>query len=118
MDKPILLVEDEIINAMSLICDLKDNGFSRINHVTTGLRAIESCNSEPPGVVLMDINLTDEMDGIEAAIRINEKNNIPVIYITGYDDSEIRNRANETSPVAFLSKPVCIQDLIGAIKKV
>ncbi len=64
-----------------------------------------------PDVILMDINLVGEIDGIEAAVEISKKSNIPIIFMTGYDEPNIFERAQKINPVAYLIKPVEIWDL-------
>jgi two-component system, response regulator PdtaR len=79
--------------------------------ITTGEEAIEFVQNTKPDVILMDINLVGEIDGIEAAEVITEKSKIPVIFMIGYEETEIYERAQKTKPVAYLTKPVEIWDL-------
>ncbi len=107
MDKKIsiLLVEDEVVTAMLMENKLNGMGFHEILHVTTGEDAIISAKQNSPDIILMDIRLAGEIDGIDAAEAIKAESDIPVIYITGYDDKENRDRAEKTKPLAFLIKP-------------
>lgn len=107
----ILLVEDEVISAMLMKAALKTMGYEIANHVTTGEKAIETAKSDYPDVILMDIRLADKIDGIEAAIAIKSEIDIPVVYVTGYDDASIRERASKTNPLAFLTKPLSVLKL-------
>ena len=107
----ILLVEDEVIIAMVLKLDLKRNGYPDVRHVTTGEMAIISATQNPPDIILMDIRLAGEIDGIEAAAVIKAESDIPVLYVTSYDDEEIRGRADSTKPIGFFGKPVDISKL-------
>jgi CheY-like chemotaxis protein len=104
----ILLVEDEVIVAMLMQKQLRDIGYQSVHHVTTGEKAIIYIQDNTPDIILMDIRLAGEIDGIEAAEAIKAKADIPILFITGYDDKEIRDRAEKTNPIDFLIKPIDI----------
>lgn len=107
----ILLVEDETVNAMLLSEQLKSVGYAIANHVTTGENAIASVKQNPPDIILMDIRLAGEIDGIEAATTIESESDIPIIFITGYDDQTIKERAEKLKPCGYLIKPFEIDKL-------
>ncbi len=111
MEKKIkfLLVEDEVINAMLIEEQLKIIGHVVSNHVTTGENAIISAKRNRPDIILMDIRLAGEIDGIEAATLINT--GIPLIFTTCYDDQTIRERAEKLNPLGYLVKPLNIDEL-------
>jgi CheY-like chemotaxis protein len=102
----ILLVEDEIITAMLIRKQFSTLGCTCLLHVTTGENAIVSARTDPPDIILMDIRLAGQMDGIDAALVIKETADIPIIYITGYDDPAVRNRAEQSRPIGYLTKPL------------
>jgi two-component system, response regulator PdtaR len=112
----ILLVEDEVITAMLLQQELHDFGYPILGHVTTGEKAIIFAQENFPDIILMDIALSGEIDGIEAAAAIKAKADIPVIFMTGYDDIEMKERAAKTKPLGYLIKPFDVTDLINVIK--
>ena len=87
MDKQIkiLLVEDEFINALLIKKQLEFIGYAVSHHVTTGENAIISAKQNHPDIIIMDIRLAGEIDGIEAASVIKSESDIPVIFITGYE---------------------------------
>ena len=101
----ILLVEDEVIAAMYLQYQLKSVGYNELCHVTTGKEAIISAREKQPDVILMDIRLADDIDGIEAATKIKLESDIPIIFLTGYDDDIVRERAEKLKPLEYLIKP-------------
>jgi CheY-like chemotaxis protein len=101
----ILIVEDEVISAMILQKQLNNLGYLVLDHVTTGERAIASIAQNPPDMILMDISLPGEFDGIETAERIKTKVDLPIIFISGYADKVISDRAQKTNPIAYLTKP-------------
>ncbi len=116
MNVKLLLVEDEVITAMSMKKELENLGFDVSEPVVTGEDAIRMAFAEHPAVILMDINLIGDMDGIETARKIHESMPIPVIYMTGYSSLEIKQRAIETGPLAYLEKPVTAMEIMSIIE--
>ena len=109
--KKILIVEDEVILTAWLKMQLEDEGFCVCGSFTTGEEAVEFVQNTKPDLILMDINLVGEIDGIETAEEIIKKSNIPIIYMTGYEEPEIYERAQKTNPIAYLIKPIGIWNL-------
>jgi len=104
--KSILIVEDEGIQAMNTKLTLLRMGYEVLPIAISGKSAVELARRHNPDLILMDIRLRGNMDGIEAARIINEKTHTPVIFISAYADEQTMQRAQKTSPVAFLEKPV------------
>lgn len=111
----ILVVEDEVLTAMMMQSQLKKAGYSISGHVTTGENAILSAAGDPPDLILMDIRLAGKIDGVEAAAAINAEREIPVIFVTGYDEKSVRERAETLNPLAFMIKPVQMRELKAKI---
>jgi two-component system, cell cycle sensor histidine kinase and response regulator CckA len=107
----ILVVEDEFITAESLRDQLETLGYNVSGIVASGQRAIEEAESKRPDLVLMDIVLQNEMDGIEAAKQISSRFDIPFIYLTAYSDESIVERAKITKPSGYLIKPFVDREL-------
>ncbi len=101
----ILIVEDESIIAGSLKDSLEDYGYEVTDIAATGEEAIDKCSGKKPDLVLMDIRLQGDMDGIETASHIYEKFDIPVIYLTAYAGDDFLERAKETKPFGYILKP-------------
>jgi PAS domain S-box-containing protein len=101
----ILVVEDDGIIGQHLKSSLKHMGYVVSEVVTTGADAIQSTAETLPDLVLMDIVLEGEINGIEAARQINEKFNIPVVYLTAYSDEKILQQAKITNPFGYVLKP-------------
>ena len=80
----IMLVEDEVLIAQSMSLELEIAGYEMCKFIAYGEDAIETAKREEPDVILMDIHLTGKMDGIEAAKKILEINDIPIIFVSGY----------------------------------
>jgi CheY-like chemotaxis protein len=114
--KQILIVEDEAVNALALQIMLKSAGFDVVGSVAKGEKAVEEAIEKKPDLVLMDIRLAGEIDGIEAARKIQEIIDIPIIFMTGYAERIIENRANALHPVGFLTKPIGYTDIERKIK--
>lgn len=105
--KKILIVEDERILAVSLKMDLNEIGFQRILVVTNGPDAIAAIHQESPDLILMDINIQGEMNGIETADAISSISSVPIIYLTGETDIETKTKALSTlNCKGYLAKPV------------
>jgi CheY-like chemotaxis protein len=109
--KRILIVEDELIIALMIERMVQNLGHTVIEKVTTGNAAIEAAKKHNPDIILMDIRLQGEMDGIEAMSEIRRTSNVPVIYITGNSDENYRKRIEESKPLDFLTKPITQGDL-------
>ncbi len=113
--KNVLIVEDEAIVAQDARMALEKFGYRVTGTVDTGDAAILAVKKERPDLVIMDIRLKGDMDGIETAGRLSE-GSIPVIYITGYGDKETIDRAKKTCPGAIVHKPFDDQELYSAIE--
>ncbi len=112
MKKPrILVVEDDRIIARSLRMILEQLGYEVTAMAPTGQAAIREAKETQPDLVLMDIILDGDMDGIEAASVIRSHLDIPIIYLTAHADQATRERAEATQPFGYLSKPIMKRDL-------
>ena len=106
----ILVVEDEGITALNLKYDLEDLGYEVPEPVDTGAEAIEKAEEIYPDLVLMDINLKGNIDGIEASKEISEMG-IPIVFLTANTDDVTSFEALKTAPYGYLSKPYTVRDL-------
>jgi PAS domain S-box-containing protein len=105
MSAQILVVEDEGIVAKGIQTELESMGYSVPVTVSSGEEAIRQAEGTHPDLVLMDVVLKGQMDGIEAAEQIVNRFDIPVIYLTAYQDGETLDRAKATEPFGYLLKP-------------
>jgi PAS domain S-box-containing protein len=101
----ILVVEDESIIALDIKTTLQALGYDVRAIASTGQEAIDKAEQVRPDLVLMDIHLRGEMDGIDAIHRIRKQLDVPVIYLTAYADPATVQRARETEPYGYLLKP-------------
>lgn len=113
----IMIVEDEFLVAMSLKHELSNLGYEICKLVGSGEVAIKNAEQEKPDIVLMDIILKGEMNGIEAAKKIRSHHDIPIIFVTGCEDEGTRKLAKDVGPVAYFTKPIETEELILAIEK-
>jgi PAS domain S-box-containing protein len=104
-EKRILIVEDEYVVVLDIQRRLQSMGYTVVGRVASGEAAVEKAVETRPDLVLMDIRLKGEMDGVEAAEQIQSRYNIPVIYLTAYADDAILQRAKLTAPYGYLIKP-------------
>lgn len=112
----VLLVEDEALTAMYMQKELKREGFTITRTVSTGENAISTALLEKPDLILMDILLGGDIDGIEAASTIQSSNEIPIIFTSGYDTQALLKRASVIKPHIFLIKPIEITELTSVMK--
>ena len=112
-----MVVEDEVLIGLMLVKKLRAYGYVVGDVVTTGEDSIESAGKIRPSVVLMDVTLAGQMNGIEAARQIKNKYGIPIIIFTGYSDRLLHDQARQIDPVAILAKMAPISDIIAAIEK-
>lgn len=101
----ILIVEDESIVAKDIQNSLKGMGYEVVGIVASGTDAVLKAAELNPDLILMDVMLRGEMDGIEAAKQIHLKNRIPVIYLTAYTDDNTFGRAKVSEAYGYLLKP-------------
>lgn len=112
----ILIVEDELLIAKGLSRKLQKLGYTAIDIVSSGEAALEKIAQLEPDLVLMDIVIKGEIDGIETATKIHEKHNIPVIYLTAYADDNTIERAKESGSYGYILKPYKERELHATIK--
>jgi len=111
----ILVVEDERLVALALEQCLKAIGHDVVALVTTGQEAVRKAVELEPDLVLMDIRLKGEVDGIEAAVRIHDNFGTPIVYLTAYSDDNTLERARAAQPYGYVLKPFEEKSLKSAV---
>jgi PAS domain S-box-containing protein len=101
-----MVVEDEAIIALDIQRQLTNAGFSVAGRAQTAESAFQQIEREHPDIVLMDIRLKGEMDGVQAASIIRSRYALPVIYLTAHTDGPTLERARDTEPFGYLVKPL------------
>jgi PAS domain S-box-containing protein len=112
----VLIVEDDAAAAGVLEAFLRAGQYQHVGTVGTGRAAIDLAQSSRPHLVIMDIVLPGDLDGIQTANLIREQFDVPVLYLTGYTDETLFERARVTAPFAYLTKPCDERDLKRAIE--
>jgi CheY-like chemotaxis protein len=114
----IMIVEDERIVALNLKQRLMKLGYDVCAMATSGAGALADIERTHPDVVLMDINIEGDIDGIETVSRIPPANHTPVIYLTAYSEKTTLERAQATKPYGYLLKPFSERELHATIQMV
>lgn len=112
----ILIVEDEALIAQHIEQSLQDLGYEVCAIAATGEQAIRAAGTHRPDIALMDIMLRGDMDGIEAAEAIDERHQIPVIFLTAHADQMLLQRAKLTQPLGYITKPFTERELSAALE--
>ncbi|WP_300162486.1 response regulator [Solidesulfovibrio sp.] len=114
----VMIVEDEAITAMATGAMLKRLGHVVTASVASGEAALEAFRRQAPDLVLMDIRLDGDLDGIETAEAIRRDSEVPVVFVSAYVDETTRSRADETKPFAFMPKPLDEYELHALMNRV
>lgn len=112
----ILIVEDEAIVAMDLTEQLQELGYEVCATVDNGLSALEHAENHRPHLILMDILIKGDMDGIETAKMIGQQFKIPIIFLTSFNDIHTVERATEAAPYGYLTKPFQPKELRATLE--
>jgi len=112
----ILIVEDEVIVADDVRVTLEEFGYNVVGIAASGEEAIACSDSRHPDLVLMDITLKGNIDGIAAARQIKQRLNIPIVFLTAHGEESTVNRAKHAGPSGYLIKPFTDHDLRSAIE--
>jgi len=112
----VMIVEDELIVAKDIQYRLEKLGYGVVCTVSDGADAIKQAARQYPDIILMDIRLSGNIDGIEAARKIHDALHIPVIYLTAYADNHTLQRAKVTEPYGYIIKPIEDTELKSTIE--
>lgn len=112
----VLIVEDDEAIAETLSLALQQLDYNVAGTVTNGADAVASVRKNVPGIILMDIELLGDMDGIQTTKEILTKFDVPVIYLTGRTDDETIDKVKKTNPYGYIVKPFEVTELKVAIE--
>ncbi len=115
MNNQVLIVEDCFIQSTVLKKILESENFGVTAVCRSGDEALDEVNKAKPDLILMDIYLKGEMTGVQAVKKIREQSEVPVIFITALNDSELFNDIQTIMNSGLLQKPVSKSDLVGAL---
>ena len=112
----VLIVEDEVLIAEDIAAVLEDYDYqvSGIAHKVS--EAFYQLENNPPDIVLLDVNLNDEKDGVDIGAHILEQYDLPIIYLTAYADKATIERAKYTRPMGYIVKPFEDKDIFTSIE--
>lgn len=116
--KKILIVEDEVITSLELKSILMRNGYNVVGAVLTGGDAILEASAKRPDLILMDIGLIGDMNGVEAASYIKARYSIPIIFITANTNKITYESAMAIKPAAYIAKPFDEKELLETFRDV
>ena len=116
MATKILVVEDYFDIIKSIKNGLEFHGYEVIGSAVSGEQALSILEKKNPDLILMDIKLMGDMDGVETADQVRLKFKIPVVYLTGLSDDKILDRAKLTDPYGYIVKPFALNDLKATIE--
>ena len=118
MAKKVLIVEDEQLIGLMLAASVQELGSHVVKVVTNGRAAVHAVKNERPDAILMDISLSGSMDGIETAQAIKAMRDIPILFLTGYQDQQLLARASAVKPFGIVDKldtDEAIREAIGSL---
>ena len=107
----VLIVEDDSVSALLLQRALEKNGHHMVGIADSGEKALQILEAQQADIVMMDINLAGDLDGIKTTEIINEKFDIPVVYLSASSDNETLTKVVGTHPSAYITKPFNIRKL-------
>ena len=110
------IVEDEPLIAADLEANIEDLGYRVTGIADNALDAMADISTSPPDIVLLDINLEGDLDGVALAWKISEKLEVPFIFITSHADKATIQRVKATNPAGFIVKPFDERDLRSNIE--
>ncbi|MBN2077337.1 MAG: PAS domain S-box protein [Spirochaetes bacterium] len=112
----ILIVEDELLTVELIRQSLESGGFKVMGAASSAKEALAMIKKRRPGLVLMDVRIKGDMDGVDLAGIVNERYDVPVIYITAFSNSEIIARAKKTRSYGYIIKPFSDQELLTTVE--
>ncbi len=114
--KKILIVEDEVLLAMSLQIHLQRLGYDVCGYVSSGEEALDRVRDENPDLVIMDVGLSGRMSGIEAAETILSRYRASVLFMTGYVDTDILDQIRRIASATCITKPLRPEEIGEAVE--
>ncbi len=112
----IAIVEDEALIAIRLSSALEDLGYDVFECASNYTEALDLITNQKPDLLISDIQLSGRKTGIDLAQKVREFSNLPIIFLTSYNDKETIDDARETRPNAYLIKPFNKEELYSAIE--
>ena len=111
----ILVIEDDAVISLLIEADLGEAGYNVVDVVHNASKALASIQKHKPNLVIIDIDLGGDIDGIDIGLKLNTDYSIPFIYLTAFSDRSTLDRAKKTEPCGYIVKPYKPNDLYAAI---
>lgn len=112
----VLVVEDDWFAGMDMISALQDAGFAVLELATSAEEAIEAACVNEPDIIIMDVRLVGERDGVDTALEIGRRFGIRCLFVSAFVDKGLRSRAEPVRPFGWLTKPVAGETLVTAVR--
>lgn len=113
----ILIAEDELLTALQLSRALSKAGYETLEPVINGDEVLAAFFAAHPDLILLDVNLQGNLSGIEAALRIREQSQTPIIFMTGYTDDKTLTDIQAVKNAAVIAKPLTLELLHETIRR-
>lgn len=114
----VILVEDEAVVAMAISRALTRQGFEVRHAFARGEDALRALAEAEVDVLVMDVHLAGDIDGIQMALHLRARTDIPIVFFTGDDLRPLRERVGHLKRVAFLEKPSSVATLVSTMRQV
>lgn len=111
----VLVVEDDWFAGMDMQGALQDAGFTMLELATSAEEAVEAARAHEPDIIIMDIRLVGERDGVDAALEIGRRFAIRCLFVSAFVDPQLRSRAEPARPFGWLTKPIAGETLVTAV---
>lgn len=115
--RSVLIAEDEAIIAEDLRLLLRDSGYEVVAVVSTGQEAIDRVDELAPDLLIMDVRLQGNLDGVDTAKIIRSSHNTPILYLTAFADDALLEKTTVTQPCRIAFKPFLEEDLMRLVRK-
>ena len=112
----ILIVEDDLLIASQMEAALSDGGFEIAGTASTGKEALQLAHAKSPTLVVMDIRLVGDLDGIDTALELFRLHGIRCIFASAYSDQDAQRRAAPAAPLGWLQKPYSMASLTAKVR--
>lgn len=113
-----MIVEDELILAMDLEDILTNAGYEVVGHASDMHEALAIAERLRPDFALMDVNLARGTNGVETALLLRRRFDVPSLFVSGNCDAKMRARAADCRPIGFVAKPFCEEDVLSGLARV
>ncbi len=116
-EKKILILEDEIITALFLKKEFERRGYSVLPVISKGEDLFETVKNNMPDYIVCDIELAGELNGIEAVRHMKKDFDIPVVFLSGHMDMDIKKVAESLNPLGFIVKPFNFSQILYLLEQ-